>query len=146
VNLIEARTEGLSDPPWMEALTVFCERVLELRGKENWEISLLLCDAETMRGLNAQYRNIDAPTDVLSFSLGEEEGDMWVAGDIVIALPVVSENAKYFGVSEEEELKRLVIHGILHLEGFDHATNDVNEPMLVLQENILRQVKGECLF
>jgi probable rRNA maturation factor len=103
-------------------------------------------NAETMRGLNAQYRNIDAPTDVLSFSLGEKEGDMWAAGDIVIALPVVSENAKYFGVSEEEELKRLVIHGILHLEGFDHATNDVNEPMLVLQENILRQVKGECLF
>jgi rRNA maturation RNase YbeY len=58
-------------------------------------------------------------------------------GDIVISLETLKTNAAYFHVDEDEELRRLIIHGILHLAGFDHPTNNPEEPMLVLQEKIL---------
>jgi probable rRNA maturation factor len=60
-----------------------------------------------------------------------------MAGDIVISLDMLTQNARYFSVSENDELKRLLVHGILHLEGMDHEDNDPARPMLVLQEQIL---------
>lgn len=147
MNRVEVSTEGLIEPAWLDSFIQFCDRLLMVRGREDWEVSCLLCDEATIRELNATYRNIDAPTDVLSFQLGErDEAGMWIAGDIVICLPMVIQNARDFGVSQEEELKRVTIHAILHLEGFDHETNAQNEPMLVLQEDILKMLKGERIF
>jgi probable rRNA maturation factor len=69
----------------------------------------------------------------------------YLPGDIVISLDALRENAGFFKVSEDEELRRLIIHGILHLAGNDHASNDPGEPMLVKQENILETI-GERIF
>ncbi|MDR2182110.1 MAG: rRNA maturation RNase YbeY, partial [Treponema sp.] len=64
-------------------------------------------------------------------------------GDIVISLDALAENAVFFDVSPEDELRRLLIHGILHLTGMDHATNEMAEPMLQKQEALLGELSAE---
>jgi probable rRNA maturation factor len=99
---------------------------------------VLFCNNRYIKSLNTQYRNKDEATDVLSFPLGETGPDgQFLAGDLVISLASLEENARFFKVSADEELRRLLIHGILHLSGYDHKTNEAKEPMLIEQEKIL---------
>ena len=65
-----------------------------------------------------------------------------MSGDIAISLDTLRENAGRFRISEDEELRRLLIHGILHLDGMEHPTNRETEPMLQLQENILTKLSA----
>lgn len=151
MNRVEVSTEGLGELPWIGNLETFANIVLDKMNKKNWDISMLLCDDRTIQNLNAEYRKKNEPTDVLSFELGEtlkeEDGtERFVAGDIVISLQTLYENAEYFGVSPDEELRRLVIHGILHLSGYDHQTNEENEPMLKLQEQLMEQCGEEHIL
>ncbi|MFQ3547510.1 MAG: rRNA maturation RNase YbeY [Termitinemataceae bacterium] len=137
--------------PWTEKMEAFCYKVLDFLKKDNWDLSILLCDNPTIQRLNFEYRQKDEPTDVLSFELGETSTDeagteRYIAGDIIISIPMVSENAAYFHVSEDEELRRLLIHGILHLNGMDHATNEAEEPMLIYQEQILTSLCEEHII
>jgi len=104
---------------------------------------------ESMRQLNRHWRGIDESTDILSFSndgedlpLLPEEGILPYLGDLAISLDALKRNAQSFNVETEEELLRLLIHGILHLLGADHATNEADEPMLVRQEALLAQLRG----
>jgi probable rRNA maturation factor len=143
--------ESLGEIAWLPRLEAYALGVLAYLGKDLWDISILLCTNETIKALNAEYRKKDEPTDVLSFELGEtlQEVDgeaRFLAGDIVISLQTLYENADYFKVSPDEELRRLVIHGILHLSGMDHQTNEASEPMLQLQEKILEQTKEEHIL
>jgi probable rRNA maturation factor len=105
-------------------------------------VSVLFCSNRYIKSLNAQYRNKNEPTDVLSFTLGETTDGRYAAGDIAVSLDALEENVRLFGVTADEELRRLLVHGILHLAGYDHATNKVTEPMLQLQEDILSQLSG----
>ena len=116
----------------------------------NEEVSVMFSTDNFIRSLNLQYRNIDSATDVLSFEndLEYEDGAMWKnVGDIVVSLETLSKNAEYFEVSENLELKRLLIHGILHLNGYDHGEEHIEknkEPeceMLKIQENLLKEFK-----
>lgn len=125
-----------------DELLTFIHAVLAKRGHKNWEVSVLLTDDSKIKILNQTYRNIDSPTDVLSFEMKEEyinESGVkrYMAGDIVISLESVKDNATYFATSFNEELKRVIIHSILHLEGMDHKTNEDDEDMIILQEEIL---------
>ncbi|MDR2159209.1 MAG: rRNA maturation RNase YbeY [Treponema sp.] len=146
MNRVEINAEEVPLPPWTEELENFVLRVLDVLGKENWDLSVLLCGGPYMRSLNFRYRGRDEGTDVLSFGMGEtvEEGGelRYLGGDIVISLPALEENARYFETAEDEELRRLLIHGILHLDGMDHKTSDGTEPMLCLQEKILTDLAG----
>jgi probable rRNA maturation factor len=126
-------------------------KVLAALGKDRWELSLLFCDDACIRGLNARYRERDEATDVLSFALGEslrdEGGEEWfLPGDIVVSLETLAANARYFQVSQDEELRRLLVHGILHLSGMDHSTNEAAEPMLELQEKLLADFARERIL
>jgi probable rRNA maturation factor len=80
-------------------------------------INLVLINDEKMKKLNSQYRKKDKTTDVLAFTMGEEG----VLGDIAISTETAKRNAERFGVSYKSELKRLVIHGVLHIIGYDHG-------------------------
>jgi len=137
MNRVFFRTEEIAEPAWIKAAKVFVQAVLEKIGAKNWELSVLFCGNRFIKSLNAQYRGKDEPTDVLSFPIGEKNGGRFLAGDIAISLNAVKENARFFKVSEDEELRRLLVHGILHLSGSDHATNGAEEPMLKTQEEIL---------
>lgn len=121
---------------------------------EKRDFSLHFIDDEEMRELNNEYRGIDSPTDILTFAINdgddfpivfdeefevEEDEEM---GDVFISIESMHRNAVEFGVSDEEELKRLLLHGLLHLRGMDHKTNDFSsEPMLIEQERILSELK-----
>ncbi|MFI5369096.1 MAG: rRNA maturation RNase YbeY, partial [Spirochaetia bacterium] len=113
-------------------------------GFSQWEISLLLCGDARITTLNGRYRGRNRPTDVLSFPR-DEDGSGTVAGDIAISLDTLRRNAAAFGVSEEEELKRLTLHGILHLAGMDHGRGK-GRKMLALQQKLMGQLKTECII
>lgn len=106
--------------------------VLEAEGKDA-VASVNFVDKAEIHKLNKQYRNIDAPTDVLSFE-SDIEGDL---GDIFICKEVAAENAKKFGTSLENELNLLVVHGCLHLCGYDHMNDDEAKIMEAREEEIL---------
>ena len=137
-------------PSWSSSACRFALKVLDDIKRDNWELSILFCGDKTITELNDQYRKKREPTDILSFNLGTEmkDGDrtVYLPGDIVISLDTLRENAGYFKTQEDEELRRLIIHGILHLDGMDHKTIDEKEPMLVLQEEILNRLKNEHIF
>lgn len=135
---------GSIDPVRVEN---FISEVLNGLKLKNWDISLLFCDDTFIRTLNKQYRGIDSPTDVLSFEQGDEYFDedgetRFMAGDIVISLDSLKFNAEEFNVEINEELKRLIVHGILHLNGMDHSDNSPEQEMLKFQEELLMQYQN----
>jgi probable rRNA maturation factor len=147
VNRVDVSLEGFEDAPWVEEARVFALTVLERLAREDWDLSLLFCDDAFIRELNRQYRDRDEATDVLSFAQGtafrEPSGaERFLAGDVVISLETLARSATDFDVSREEELKRLILHGILHLSGMDHEDNDPERPMLVFQEKMLADLRG----
>ena len=137
-------------PPWSENAESFALKVLDIIKRNNWELSVLFCGDKKIKELNHQYRNKNEATDILSFNLGEtiKNGNKktFLPGDIVISLDTLKKNSEYFSVSQDEELRRLLIHGILHLDGMEHKTLENNEPMLVLQEDILNKLKEERII
>lgn len=150
MNTVAIDVQELDVPAWLDGAAVFAVKAMDAAGVDGWDLSLLFCGQEFIAGLNNEYRGKDGPTDVLSFSLGEwyesESGRRYMAGDVVLCPPVLVRNAAEFGVTEEEELRRLIIHGILHLSGMDHATNDAGEPMLERQESLLAALSEERIF
>lgn len=154
-NVVLLDVEGIPEPAWLEQVEQFCLWVLAQVGYHDWEVSVLLCDDATIARLNQDYRGKDGPTDVLSFAQDDSDEDFgppveasgrFIAGDIVVAPDQVKENALRFGVDFDQELKRVLIHGILHLAGHDHETNSETEPMLILQEEILSKDTGGTRF
>lgn len=148
--------EGLPEPEWLGKIEPFMQKVLEKAGYDREEISIMFCNDSFIQELNKNYRKIDSPTDVLSFENGEEykdeEGDWFSAGDIVISLETLPKNVEYFEVDKNTELKRLLIHGLLHLNGMDHGEEHIEKgispssEMLVLQEKILSELSDEILI
>ncbi|UTD12789.1 rRNA maturation RNase YbeY [Treponema denticola] len=139
---------GSIDPVRVEN---FISEVLNDLNLKNWDISLLFCDDAFIQNLNKQYRDIDSPTDVLSFEQGDEYFDdagetRFMAGDIVISLDSLRFNAEEFNVDINEELKRLIVHGILHLNGMDHSDNSPEQEMLKFQEELLVQYKNMEIY
>jgi probable rRNA maturation factor len=86
------------------------------------DIELVICDDAAIRDLNREHRNVDKATDVLSFPY--EPMPMAPIGSIVISADHVKQGAARFGHSESDEFALLFLHGLLHLQGFDHETDD----------------------
>lgn len=126
----------------------FCGKALDLAGKNNWEVSVLFCDDEEIRELNKQYRNVDAPTDVLSFPQGDQYADneTYYAGDIVISLETAERQSKEYDEPKDAVLKRLLVHGIVHLMGFDHKKDEEYAIMKNREDSILSELKGVRIF
>lgn len=149
--------DGMTEPVWLLNAERFLLKALEAGGYDGEEISVMFCSDNCIRKLNREYRNIDEETDVLSFEDGsrytDEDGLKWTsAGDIAISLETLPKNAAYFEVSEDEELKRLLIHSMLHLNGLDHGEEHVVKgeepvcPMLKKQKEILEALKQETII
>lgn len=102
-------------------------------------LSVVLTDNRKLRALNRDYLGIDAPTDVLSFPASEsdpETGSRYL-GDILISIPYARDGAKQAGNSFEAEVQLLVVHGVLHLLGHDHAKPKEKARMWKAQREIL---------
>lgn len=148
--------EKMDEPVWLCKVEPFVQKALKRIGYDGEELSLLFCDDAFIQELNKNYRQIDSATDVLSFENGDEyedeEGTWFCAGDIIISIETLPKNAAYFEVDENSELKRLLVHGLLHLNGMDHGDEHIEKgvapegEMLVLQEQILEELKDEILI
>ncbi len=155
-RILVSMQEGMDEPLWFSRVEGFVRRVMERLSIDGEEVSVLFCGDPFMQELNRNYRDIDAPTDVLSFENGDEysdeEGDWLNAGDIVVSLDTLPRNSEYFDVTCDVELKRLLIHGLLHLNGYDHGDEHIEKgvrpecQMLVLQENILEEFTDTVLI
>lgn len=112
------------------------KKVFEIDHKDG-EVSVLLWDDEGIRKLNKEYRGIDRPTDVLSFALNDGDfpdphPDVW--GDIVISVERAAQQAEESGRTTHEEIVRLLIHGALHLIGFDHEGSQRDAEKMMKKE------------
>ena len=128
-------------------LAGIARRVLEAEGVGAAELSVAVTDDETVRSLNREYAGEDAVTDVLSFS--QREGEEFVAppgrvpplGEVIIAYPQAARQTGERGGSAETEVTRLLIHGILHLLGYDHGEPEEERRMRAREEE-LREAAG----
>lgn len=114
--------------------------------EDNSEVSVTFVSNERIHEINREYRDKDAPTDVISFAmeeLGEGEIELIgeelprVLGDIIISIPKAEEQAKEYGHSFIRELGFLSVHGFLHLLGYDHMEKEEEEKMFSRQKEIL---------
>ena len=117
----------------------------------NTEMSVTFVNNDEIQRYNRDYRGVDKPTDVISFAIEEGEDDFdiisddaWTEdiakniGDIIVSVDIIGAQAEYLGHSYERELGFLVVHGFLHLNGYDHMLGDAEEKeMFDLQREIL---------
>ncbi len=130
-----------------EILETVVKTVLEMEGvKKNVNVYITLTNNDNIQVINAEHRNIDKPTDVLSFPMFEreeidglkiEDEQEDILGDIIVSLEKVKEQAEEYGHSFKRELAYLVTHGMLHLLGYDHMIEEEKVVMRKREEEIL---------
>ncbi|MCS7171587.1 MAG: rRNA maturation RNase YbeY [Aquificaceae bacterium] len=118
------REKGKLKVSWLRNIL---NRLLEAEGLKGVEISLYLTDDHTIKRLNKTYRGKDKPTDVLSFLFNEHVDRYRFLGEIVISVDTAERQAKEFGHSMQDEIKRLLVHGFVHLLGYDHELGKEEE-------------------
>ena len=122
---------------------IFSQTLKTLQIDKDYEVSIILVDAEQIHEINRDYRNIDRPTDVISFALKDSEDAFFLdeldleLGDIFINYEAVINQAKEYGHSECREISFLCTHGLLHLLGYDHMNEEDEKEMFGLQDVIL---------
>lgn len=111
------------------------------------ELSVLICNNEYIHELNATYRNIDRPTDVLSFALNEDMDDenaegegRHLLGDLIISIDKAHEQGEEYGHGLEREMAYLTVHGCLHILGYDHMEDEEKAEMRREEEYILEKL------
>jgi probable rRNA maturation factor len=114
---------------------------LELTDHSNKsDLSIVLGSDTLLHDLNRQYRGVDDTTDVLSFPSGEidpDTSDLYL-GDVIISLSQAQKQAAAENHSLQDELQLLVVHGVLHLVGYDHMKNAEKKDMQIAQDNVLK--------
>ncbi len=137
---IDARFASSVSGPWLKGVA---RRVLEVEGVAAAELGVVVTDDATVQRLNRDYAGEDAPTDVLSFPL--TEGEPFVSppdgvlrlGEVVISYPTAERQAAEAGRATEAEVAHLLIHGVLHLLGYDHAEPEEERRMRAREEALL---------
>lgn len=121
----------------------FIDYVLDYMNLTNVEFNVIIIDNVEIHKINKKYRQIDRPTDVISFALEDDDTfiplDKRVLGDIYISIDKAKEQAEDYGHSLKRELLFLTVHGILHLLGYDHMEVEEEREMFSLQERILSE-------
>ena len=147
---VNCTVETQPDRLWFEDLS---KKVLDyLNLESSAEFSLVITDDATIQQLNKNYKGEDSPTDVLSFSMPDEEVDdeserfivppdgVKHLGEIIISSPRALEQSQQYGHDLSTELAILLVHGILHLLGFDHGDNEDMATMRAREAEILKNV------
>ena len=125
----------------LEILNNYIEYLVKKEKLENAIFNIIFVDKEEIHKLNKEYRNVDRPTDVISFALEDEEdnyeSEFRVLGDIYICTDVAYDQAKEYGHSRLREICFLATHGLLHLLGYDHMEEDEEKIMFDKQKELL---------
>jgi len=144
---VEEKFRGVMDGGWVKKIVRQILKAEEVAPP--YEVSLVFADSETVQQLNRDYRGVDEPTDVLAFyMLPQKEVDDSFAlppdgvtrlGEVIISYPQAVEQAREQGHSTERELALLVIHGILHLLGYDHEEPEEESKMRERERELLEK-------
>ena len=128
--------DGLDDKQSVEILTC----ILQSEGVESGDISIVFGDKKLLQDLKNKFFNINHTTDVIAFRLNEYQ-EKNIEGEIYICLLVAKENAEYFDEPYEKEIARLIIHGGLHLIGYNDGTENERKEMQKLEDIYLKELK-----
>ncbi|MBI1389152.1 MAG: rRNA maturation RNase YbeY [bacterium] len=122
---------------------MFGEALLDAAGETGSELSVALVGDEAIHQLNRDFRGVDAPTDVLSFSMreGESIGQADVLGDIVVSLDTAARQARAAGRTLSDEIDELLFHGMIHLLGHDHYEDDARRRWLEAERRLIAELK-----
>jgi len=122
------------------------EKIFGIIDIDNISVNIILADNKFIQSINKKFRKKNSPTDVISFAYRDDlfpslNAGIEELGDIYISLEKASEQASGYGVSLKDELKRLLIHGVLHLVGYDHEISDEEEKkMRGLEEEVFNKI------
>jgi probable rRNA maturation factor len=144
---VEEKFRGRVAQGWVKKIA---QTVLKAEGVAHpYEVSLVFTDSETVQQLNRDYRGVDEPTDVIAFYMlpRKEVNDSFALppdgvtrlGEVIISYPQAVEQAREQGHSSERELALLVIHGILHLLGYDHEEPEEEDEMRKREKELLEK-------
>ena len=118
-----------------DKLRLFIETIINENSKECGELSYIFCSDEYLLEINKKHLEHDYYTDVITFDYCEEN---IISGDILISIDMIEENAKKYNVSFDNELLRIILHGLLHLLGFDDKTPE-DKQLMTEKENYYLQ-------
>jgi probable rRNA maturation factor len=144
---VKEEFRGRVDQGWVRRIA---QNVLKAEGVAHpYEVSMVFTDSETVQQLNRDYRGMDEPTDVLAFYMllqaeGDESfflppDDVTRLGEVIISYPQATEQAREQGNSPERELALLIVHGILHLLGYDHEEPEEEDEMRRREKELLEK-------
>ena len=141
-RFVEVAADGVRIPLARARVTAVARRVLRAEGVRDARVSITFVSARRIAALNWRHLRHRGPTDVISFAFASDIPEAPVTGDIYIAPDVARRNAATHSVGVKEELTRLVVHGVLHVLGFDHPEGSarVASPMWQRQEALVRSV------
>ena len=115
----------------LKKVRTLCERVLDDGGIQSGKMTVVFVDSDTIQQYNRDFLQHDYPTDTISFPLEDRRSQGHLEGEVLVCTEIAKERAKEFGWTAEEELLLYIIHGMLHLTGFDDA---IPEQRAVMQE------------
>lgn len=140
VEIFNETNETIEELDILKPLLEHAKEIEQLKNIE-LEFSVIIVDNKKIHEINKQYRNIDRPTDVITFALEDYEDVKFdnyrPLGDIYISIDKAKEQAKEYGHTLKRELAFLTIHGFLHLLGYDHMEKEEEKIMFEKQEMIL---------
>ncbi len=138
-KILVRKDKGRISTRWIKNIV---KKLLDQKGLDRVEISVYLTDDYLIRELNKNYRGKDKATDVLSFIIDEYVGDYRLLGEIVISIDTARRQAKEMGHSLEDEIKRLLVHGFVHLLGYDHQLGEEEEKIFRnMEENLIKSLE-----
>ncbi len=143
MNYIEIFNEYKGDVTDLETFESFINFSADKLGLKNVMFNVIIIDDERIHKINKEYRNIDRPTDVITFALEDDKQidtpEVRVLGDIYISYDKVMSQSKEYGHSKKRELCFLGVHGLLHLLGYDHVNEKDEIVMFGLQKELLEE-------
>jgi len=121
----------------LEKIRTVCEKILDDCGITSGKMNVVLVDSDTIRQYNRDFLQHDYPTDTISFPIENRRSEGHLEGEVLVCTEIAKDRAKEFGWTAEEELLLYVVHGMLHLAGFDDATPE--------QQTIMQEKEREYL-
>lgn len=141
MNYVEVINNYEKEIKEIDLLKDFINYSLDKLSLKNVMFNVIIVDNESIHKINKEYRNVNRPTDVITFALEDDKvidtPYVRVLGDIYISYDKVISQAEEYGHSTKRELCFLAIHGLLHLLGYDHMTKEDEEKMFKLQKELL---------
>jgi metalloprotein, YbeY family len=144
VNEVTIYNETDLEFVYQDIIEKVINKALEIEGLKKASCSIIIVDNSYIHKLNKEYRGIDRVTDVISFALEDDKSmiipdEIRLLGDIYISIDKAKEQAEEYGHSLERELCFLSVHGLYHLLGYDHETEEEAEVMFKKQEEVLME-------